>query len=110
MEDSPNTHMEDKDTGVSAGYNWGSKYCKVKRIDQLNAQLNEQERLANTAQAYAALLQVPMAGNKQYDTPVPLDNSPIVFDTRRAEPASITSTPYGVFWQSNLFFESRNAM
>ncbi len=101
MEDSP----EDADTGVSAGYNWGSKYRKATKINRLNAQLKEQERLVNTAQAYAASLQVPTAGDEQYNTPVPLDNSPIVVDTPRAEIPSIISTLSGVFRQSDLFLD-----
>jgi hypothetical protein len=105
MEDSPKTRMEDADTGVSAGYNRGSKYHKASNIDWLNAQQKEQERQADTAQAYASSLQVPTAGNAQYDTLVPLDGSPVVVDIPRAETMSRTLTPSGVFWQSNLLLD-----
>ncbi len=53
---SPNTLMEDADTNAPKGCNRGSKSQKATKIDRLNAQIKEQERLADTAQALATSL------------------------------------------------------
>ncbi len=52
----PDALMEDVETMALEGRNRGSKYRKVTKLDRVNSQLKEQERLADTAQALAALL------------------------------------------------------
>jgi hypothetical protein len=61
---SPNIPMEDSGTLVPKGRKRGSKSCKATKLNRLNAQIKEQERLADTALALAISLQVlPIVAN-----------------------------------------------
>jgi hypothetical protein len=59
----PNEPMHPSTPGVT-GRNRGSKSWRATKIDRLNAQIKEQERLADTAKALAASLRVPSGAPK----------------------------------------------
>jgi hypothetical protein len=75
--------MEDSGTFVPKGRKRGSKSCKTTKIDRLNAQIKEQERLANTAQALATSLRVLPIEANTLTTP---ECSPMMSDTPGMKP------------------------
>ncbi len=74
----PNIPMEASGTFFPKGCKRGSKSRKAPKLDKLNAQIKEQARLADTAQALATSLQVlPIGAN----TPTTPECSPMMSET-----------------------------